>query len=403
MPITIGTGAEAGAPYPSSLSLGPSDRVVEGVDVRLVDLVHDVPDELDIALTGPGGQTVMLMSDVAYTTACATPDLEFSMRATGPVPSDLLCSGLYLPTDDDSDELDLDVFPAPAPAAAPGDSLAVFNGAFPTGTWSLRVVDDTAGDGGSIADWRLSFNTRPTGLVRTDDISVTGSETQPALTLGVVRSGGSAPAPLGEAAVAWTTEPCAPMPLITPDAPATAGEDFATTGGVVTFAPGETLKPLELRLLDDRVPEPTECFGVRLKSASGDARLTTTPRITNVRVTNDDRPAARPSVAAPARQRVVRSKAVTLTAASVSDGTLAATGYIALKRTAAARIRLRPANVVVTAGQRVTLRLRLGRPALRAVRGALAASRRVTAVVKVTASDLAGGRATRSLTLRLRR
>lgn len=403
MPITIGTGAEPGSPYPSSLSVGPFDRVIEGVDVRLVDLVHDVPDELDIALTGPGGQTVMLMSDVPYTTACATPDLEFSMRATGPVPSDLLCSGLYLPTDDDSDELDLDVFPAPAPAAPPGDTLAVFNGSFPEGTWSLRVVDDTAGDGGAIADWRLSFNTRPTGLVRTDDISVSANEAQPALTLDVVRSGGSAPAPLGEGAVAWTTEPCAPDPLVAPTPPATAGDDFATTGGLVTFAPGETVKPLELRLIDDRVPEPTECFGVRLTNASGDARLPSPPRITAVRLTNDDRPAARPSVAAPARQRVVRSKAVTLTASSVSDGTLAATGHIAVKRTAAARLRLWAAKVAVTAGQRVTLRLRLGRPALRAVRRALAAERRVAAVVKVTASDLAGGRATRSLALRIRR
>jgi hypothetical protein len=99
----------------------------------------------------------------------------------------------------------------------------------------------------------------------------------------------------------------------------------------------------------------------------------------------------------------VRSKAVTVTASSVSDGTLSATGYLAVKRTAAARIPLRAATVPVTAKQRVSLRLRLTRPALRALRRAFERKRRITAVVKVTASDLAGGRATQSLTLRLRR
>ena len=166
-PITIPESGPA-SPYPGVIDVTDSTRIIEDVDVRLNDLAHELPDELEVALVGPDGTTVMLMSDVgsAPVTSCL-PDLQFSSEATGPVPDDpLLCSGVYQPTDDDSDEFDLDVFPDPGPAGATGGSLTPFNGQNYFGAWRLFVVDDTPGDGGSIASWDVRFNTRQLGLTR---------------------------------------------------------------------------------------------------------------------------------------------------------------------------------------------------------------------------------------------
>ena len=406
-PITIGEGAGPGSPYPSTLEVSGYDRIIEGTQVRVDDLVHAFPDELDIALTGPDGRTIMLMSDTGESGgACDAPDLQFSMTATGPVPaSPLLCSGVYLPTDDDSDSFDSDVFPAPAPAEPFVDSLSVFNGSFPNGSWSLRVVDDTFGDGGSIGDWRPVFDTRLTGRVGLPRSPTQVPESQPSIMVSLERTGGSAAAPLQSGSVTWTTETCpAPLAPAPAYAPALAGEDFATTGGVVSFEPGQTAASLEIPLIDDGVPEDLECFALRLTSAAGDARYTTTATPTTIRLSSDDRRASPPAVVSVGRQRVLRTKAVLIAATSASHGTLSATGVMHLPAKAAARVRLTPARPrAVTAKQRVMLKLRLSRSALRAVRKAFKRKRVLVASLKVKATDLAGGRATRSLTVKLRR
>ena len=50
---------------------------------------------------------------------------------------------------------------------------------------------------------------------------------------------------------------------------ATAGEDYTATSGTLTFAVGETLKHVDVPILDDDVDEGDEQFHLRLKNASG--------------------------------------------------------------------------------------------------------------------------------------
>jgi len=54
-----------------------------------------------------------------------------------------------------------------------------------------------------------------------------------------------------------------------PPPPATAGEDFQTASGTITFAPGETTKTITVMVNGDRAGESTEVFSVDLSNASG--------------------------------------------------------------------------------------------------------------------------------------
>jgi hypothetical protein len=55
----------------------------------------------------------------------------------------------------------------------------------------------------------------------------------------------------------------------TADGTATAGSDYASASGVLTFAPGQTAQVVEVAVLDDAVSEATESFGLVLSGASG--------------------------------------------------------------------------------------------------------------------------------------
>jgi subtilisin-like proprotein convertase family protein len=409
-PITIPSAGPA-SPYPSVIDITDSSRIIEDVDVLLNDLAHDLPNELDVALVGPDGTTVMLMSDVgvAPATACL-PDLQFSSEATGPVPDDpLLCGGVYQPTDDDSDDLDLDVFPDPGPAGTPGSSLTPFNGQNAAGTWRLYVVDDTSDDGGSIVDWRVVFNTRLLGQTRqASPPTNTRSEHDGVIQFAIHRTGGSATAPLQAATVDWAAQECQPQPLVpAPPPSATAGSDYVPVSGTVALGPGQADAVGEVGIVNDEVPESSECVGIRLTGVTGDARLTNVTEglslIRNFSITDDDPRASAPKVTAAPGQRVLRRRGVVVTALSRVTGTVGATGTIAVPRSASAVVRLKPAKASVAAGGTATLRLRLSKKALKAVRRGFTKRRALMATIRVTEIDLAGGRATTVKSLKLRR
>ena len=153
----VGTGAAAGAPanpYPSTINISGVAGTVSKVTATLTGLSHTFPGDVDILLVGPGGQKVILMSDVGGGTDAVGANLTFDDAA---VPIGLtVVSGTFRPTNSGGGDL----FPAPAPAAPFAAALSTFNNVSPNGNWSLYVVDDAGLDVGQIAGgWSLTITT----------------------------------------------------------------------------------------------------------------------------------------------------------------------------------------------------------------------------------------------------
>lgn len=144
------------APYPSEIVVSGLTEPVALVRVRIGGLSHELsPQELDILLVAPTGETVLLMSDVGALAPVNGIDLEFDDQYPA-LSGAALVSGTYAPTNLD-DGIGTDGFDGPAPAGPYGGTLGVFRGKVGNGTWKLFVMDDTGGDAGSIASWELEI------------------------------------------------------------------------------------------------------------------------------------------------------------------------------------------------------------------------------------------------------
>jgi extracellular elastinolytic metalloproteinase len=151
-----GTGAPA-APYPSTINVSGLTGTITKVTVQIFNFNFDTfPDDVDLLLVGPGGQKLLLMSDLGAGTSVNNANLTFD-DAGSPFGSSIV-SGTFRPTNSGAN----DQFPAPAPAGPYPDPqlLSIFNGLDPNGTWSLFAVDDVGGEIGNInGGWQLNFTT----------------------------------------------------------------------------------------------------------------------------------------------------------------------------------------------------------------------------------------------------
>jgi hypothetical protein len=158
-PITINDGSAA-TPYPSTIFTDIFENVVGGcvadVNVTLHDVTHPNPDDIDILLAGPGGQSVVLMSDAGGASPLSSVDLTFDDDAAGSLPdATQIVAGAYRPTDYESP----DAFPAGAPAGPFGTTLSVFDGLpFTESNWDLYVADDTTNTFGGTIDGGWSMD-----------------------------------------------------------------------------------------------------------------------------------------------------------------------------------------------------------------------------------------------------
>ena len=201
IPDDIGTTGPV-TPYPSTVTVPPDSGTVQAVAVALHGFGHTFPEDVDVLLQGPNGQTVLLMSDVGGEMAVNGVTLTFRDDAPSGVPTTHLASGSYRPTNVDTTT---DFFAAPAPAAPYGSRLGVFVGQPAAGTWRLFVSDDFSGEGGAIAGgWTLYLGT--------------------------------------------------------------AGNDFAISGGTLTIPAGETSATITVPVFGDLLPEGPETFRLLLSS-----------------------------------------------------------------------------------------------------------------------------------------
>jgi len=163
MNIPAGAPDVTGGPatfYPSTQTIEGRTGVIDRVAVHIRGFTSSFPDDVDVLLVGPGGQNIVLMSDVGASTDVAGLDLTFSDLAAVSLPDAApLTSGTYLPTNFGAG----DAFPAPAPVASAATSLnATFLGTNPNGEWRLYVTDDSSGDFGSWDGWSLDITTTST-------------------------------------------------------------------------------------------------------------------------------------------------------------------------------------------------------------------------------------------------
>ncbi len=145
----------AATPYPSTIDVAGVTGGAGKVTVRLNAFSHTYPGDVKVMLVSPSGTAVMLMAYGGGGTAAVSTDLTFDdAGSTNFTPS---VSGTYHPIDNSGGGAFGDPFPAPAPSAYYTE-LAAFVGNPANGTWSLYVVDDGAGDVGTIdGGWTLNI------------------------------------------------------------------------------------------------------------------------------------------------------------------------------------------------------------------------------------------------------
>lgn len=152
-------GEGTGTPYPSTINVSGVPGIVTSVTASLNKLSHSFPADLDILLVGPGGQDVMLMSDVGGGHSITNVNLTFDDTAASALGTGKIASGTYLPTNLNPSG-DKDAFPAPAPSKPFGSTMSIFHDANPNGTWKLFVLDEfTSGSGSINGGWTINLAT----------------------------------------------------------------------------------------------------------------------------------------------------------------------------------------------------------------------------------------------------
>jgi subtilisin-like proprotein convertase family protein len=156
--IAIPSAGSAGL-YPSTIEVPTGLGIITEAAVTLDRFSHTFPRDVDVLLVGPGGQSVVLMSDVGGSIDATGLTLTFDDDGPSLPSGGALTSGTFKPTNIDDGE-GADAYAGPAPAPPYDSALSIFDGTNPAGTWRLFAMDDTLLDAGTIVrGWSLTLTT----------------------------------------------------------------------------------------------------------------------------------------------------------------------------------------------------------------------------------------------------
>ncbi len=172
-----------GTPYPSSINVTGLTGVAGKVTVTLTNVNHTYPDDVDILLVGPAGQTTLLESHAGGSGVLTNTSLTFDDAAASYLPpSSQIVSGSYKPsqygtvnfTNNFGGTVSINTT-NPPPSPPYGTNLAAFNGSNPNGLWSLYVFDSSPGDDGIIlGGWSMAISAGEPVSVG-GDVAITGT------------------------------------------------------------------------------------------------------------------------------------------------------------------------------------------------------------------------------------
>jgi len=153
--------------YPSLIDVTGIVGSVTAVTASLENFGHTYPQDVNVVLEDPQGQTSILMSHAGSGDTVDHLDLTFDQFAAGYLPlNSAITSGTYKPTTNPAIAMKpLPTVPASeqnvptAPLGPFGANLGVFVGGVPNGNWALWIDDDESLDSGYVSNgWILNIS-----------------------------------------------------------------------------------------------------------------------------------------------------------------------------------------------------------------------------------------------------
>jgi subtilisin-like proprotein convertase family protein len=262
--IPDATSTQAGAIATATILVSGSGPISD-IDFKLDNLTHTFVGDLALTLTSPSGTTVTLID---------------SMDGGNNSGNNFVNTVL----DDEASNSIENQTAAAAPFTGsflPASALAAFDGQSANGTWTVRIQDFAQGDLGALNTFSLRISTLQCTAANT---------TLPVLS---INDASASEGNLGTNGVTFTvtlapaSSQTVTVNFATSNGTATAGSDYTSTSGTLTFAPGDTSKPINVPAVGDTTVEPNETFTVNLttpvNATIGDSQGTGT-------IINDDSP-----------------------------------------------------------------------------------------------------------------
>lgn len=163
IPGTTGATSGPASPNPSIVTVSGITQPITGMSLKLLDVSHTFPDDLDVLLVSPAGQKFIIMSDAGGGTDLVNSTITLDDAAATALPdSSAIAAGTFRPANYAPGDTFASVA-GPYESAAPtgtGTFASMFGSDDPNGSWQLYIVDDTNGDAGVVnGGWELAIMT----------------------------------------------------------------------------------------------------------------------------------------------------------------------------------------------------------------------------------------------------